>query len=494
MHSFDFRLRVAAIAVLAAAFGLMPLAAPADSGDGDAASGLDVARLSVVRGSVAIERGDGADPMAAAPNAPVLGGDYLTTGSDGRAELELDGRTQLRLGAGTQARLVHLDRRARIVQLAAGTVELRIFGDLNGAEIDTPSIAIRPQRPGAYRVSVTPIESDVTVRNGLAAIVTPNGNQHLASGTTLVAQGPSVTPSLTTEAAIALDAFDTFNQERDAIYQRMLAQRAYVDGTIGGVADLGLYGRWVLDDRYGEVWIPNTVPAGWAPYRQGRWVWEEGYGWTWLGYEPWGWAPYHYGRWYYSSAYGAWAWYPPRPAVVVPAWSPAIVAFFSFGGSGFSFAAGNVGWVPLAPMEPFHPWWGPHVTVVNNVTNVTVTQTTIVHQYRNALSGGTTAVEAQRFTQGRFDRVTAVAPERLRHVRFVQGAAPIVPSAVHRQLSDHPVAPQLAARRPAATFAAQRFATAHVAVTPARHAASHPAPRTGAHRETRENARKDERR
>src|SRR5207248_2698328 len=80
------------------------------------------------------------------------------------------------------------------------------------------------------------------------------------------------------------------------------------------------------------------------------------YGWTWVSYDPWGWAPYHYGRWFHSGF--GWAWY-PGPIYGRHYWSPALVAFFGFGhGGGFGFGFGNVGWVPLAPFEPFHAWWG----------------------------------------------------------------------------------------------------------------------------------------
>ena len=63
-------------------------------------------------------------------------------------------------------------------------------------------------------------------------------------------------------------------------------------------------------------------------------------------------------------------------------WRPAMVGFFGFGGGvgfGVGFGFGNVGWVPLAPYEAFHPWYGQrlvrrarrvgrgHVEIVSNV-------------------------------------------------------------------------------------------------------------------------------
>jgi hypothetical protein len=66
--------------------------------DDGAAAGGGVARIDVIAGDVAIQRGDSNEILAAVPNAPVLGADYVTTGPDGRAEVGFDGRSA---GTGT---------------------------------------------------------------------------------------------------------------------------------------------------------------------------------------------------------------------------------------------------------------------------------------------------------------------------------------------------------------------------------------------------------
>ena len=108
------------------------------------------------------------------------------------------------------------------------------------------------------------------------------------------------------------------------------------------------------DSSYGNVWIPRSVPSGWAPYRTGHWAYEQPWGWTWIDDQPWGFAPFHYGRWVNLGG-ASWGWV-PGPIVVRPVYAPAVVGFV--GGGGFGFGFGNVGWVPLAPYERFHPWWG----------------------------------------------------------------------------------------------------------------------------------------
>ena len=122
-----------------------------------------------------------------------------------------------------------------------------------------------------------------------------------------------------------------------------------------GYEDLDDYGAWQTDPNYGAVWFPRSTPAGWAPYRYGHWESVQPWGWTWIDDEPWGFAPFHYGRW--ASVRGRWGWVPGE-AKLRPVYAPALVAFV--GGQGWSGSAsfgsgGGVGWVPLAPGEPFVP-------------------------------------------------------------------------------------------------------------------------------------------
>jgi hypothetical protein len=440
-----------------------------------------VARIDALSGDVAIQRGDDNSTLAAVANAPVLGADYVTTGQDGRAEVGFDGRSAVRLGENVQIRFVNVDPANREMQLAAGTIELRLFGDTDGqSAIDTPSISVIPRTAGSFRVSVDANgETAVTVRAGRADVVTPQGNQSLEPGSTLIADGPAANPQIQTQAAIALDDFDSYNGDRDHIYLAASAEGQYVDPSIQGVGDLAASGNWVDDSTYGNVWIPTNVAADWAPYRNGNWVWEDGYGWTWVAAEPWGWAPYHYGRWYFSTAYHHWAWYPPAPGRRAPAWSPALVGFvgFNIGAVSVGIGFGNIGWVPLAPYETFHPWWGPHATAIVNGN---------VHFRNIAVNGAFTSVTRENFQNGRFGNPTVVSATQLRTIQTVpvQGALPIVPSQANLRFTQRAVAPSLAAR-PQFTnrsfagaqggFAARTpFTTQQASVARVTHVAYHP--------------------
>ncbi len=80
-------------------------------------------------------------------------------------------------------------------------------------------------------------------------------------------------------------------------------------------------GRWFNADEYGYVWQPNVAvsESSWRPYSDGRWVWTDR-GWFWHSNEDFGWATYHYGRWVLVDGAG-WVWVPGQQ------WAPAWVSW-----------------------------------------------------------------------------------------------------------------------------------------------------------------------
>jgi hypothetical protein len=402
----------------------------------------DVARLSLLRGTVEVRRADSGDTVLATINAPVSVGDYVETRDDARAEVQFGFATALRVAAATHLRFAALDDEHHRVQVAAGTVELKIVQTLRAhPEIETPRATVRPTESGRYRVTVAGDgATTVTVRSGRADVVLDTGTRHVDAGAALFIGGAAGDAEVRTVVAAGNDDFDRWNDGRDRVLAR--ANDAFLDDGMVGSGDLDAYGRWIQDPRYGRVWSPYEGRS-WAPYHDGRFVWEPYYGWTWVAAEPWGWAPYHYGNWFYAAGPG-WCWYPGAYALAQPSvYRPAVVAFFSFGGGGgTSFGFGNIGWVPLAPYETFAPWYGRYggTTVVNNITNVT--NVTVVNPapappayrgnvftiYHNSTApGGAVAVERRAFANGNFAKATSVAPAILVKAMPVRGIVPIVP-------------------------------------------------------------------
>ncbi len=321
--------------------------------DGQYEQGRGVARVSVLNGDVSVRRGDSGDVIAAALNAPLMANDAVLTGSASRAEVQLDWGNLVRIAPNSEVRFTGLDVKSFQIQVAAGTVTFRVLRQSQAeAEVDTPSVAVRPLGQGTYRISVRDDgTSEITIRSGEADILSPHGSERLTPGRTMYARGDASDPEFQVIGAIAPDTWDRWNEDRD---QYLLRSRSYehVSPDVNGAEDLDQYGTWTNDPNYGYVWQPNVAP-GWAPYQSGRWVWEDYYGWTWVSYDPWGWAPYHYGRWFWGA--GGWCWY-PGPVFGHYFWSPAYVGFFGWGGHvGFGFGFGGLGWVALAPFEHYHP-------------------------------------------------------------------------------------------------------------------------------------------
>jgi hypothetical protein len=118
-----------------------------------------------------------------------------------------------------------------------------------------------------------------------------------------------------------------------------------------GCEDLDWYGNWNETPEYGPVWIPSSLPAGWAPYKFGRWAWVQPWGWTWIDDLPWGFAPFHYGRW--ALFRGAWVWV-PGSILHRPVYAPALVVFVGADPRG-AVRNGKSEWFPLGPGEAYVP-------------------------------------------------------------------------------------------------------------------------------------------
>jgi hypothetical protein len=406
-----------------------------------------VARVSVLSGDVSVKRGDSGDWVAAVVNGPLVVGDSVFSATDSRAELQFDWANFARLGENTEVRMAELDYNRYLLQVSRGTLLFSVIRDSEArVEISLPSVSIRPQEKGLYRVDVFEDgTAKVTVRAGRLEIYTPHGSQYLASGRAMIVRGSLDDPEFRVVAADGRDGLDEWARNRDSELREARSYQ-YVSQSVYGAEDLDPYGDWEYVQPYGYVWSPR-VAAGWAPYRQGRWAWMDWYGWSWVSYDPWGWAPYHYGRWFWNSS--RWCWW-PGDMHSRHYWRPALVGWIGFGhgdwsfGSGFGF--GSIGWVPLAPHEPYHPWYGrryyggyagrgrdgDRITIVNNV-NVT-------NIYRNArFDRGITGMNSRDFQDGHFGRMENVRRADVDRASLMRGALPMTPGRENLRFADRDV-------------------------------------------------------
>jgi hypothetical protein len=395
--------------------------------------------LGYVQGSVSFQPGGVDDWVPADPNRPLITGDRLWVDQNARAEMHIGG-SALRLNAGTAFSFLNLDDQTVQIQLTQGSVEihLRYLDDNQTFEVDTPNIAFSLLRPGIYRVDANPDAQTtvVTVRSGQGEGTGGGQAFQLRPGDQAQITGDQQI-SLNVVRAPAPDWFDSWGDQRDRLEDQSVSGR-YVSHEMVGYEDLDAAGTWRDGGGdYGQVWYPNAMPAGWAPYRYGHWSWIEPWGWTWVDDMAWGFAPFHYGRW--ALIGGGWAWIPGPPAVR-PVYAPALVAFVGGPGFGLAIGGGGVGlaWFPLGPHEVFVPSYQVSAAYVNrvNVSNTVVTNVTITNVYNNTnvanvryvnqtAPGAVTAVSRDTFVNARPVRqaVVAVNSEQLAHAQVVRTAA-----------------------------------------------------------------------
>src|ERR1700722_8586734 len=317
-----------------------------------------VARMSYMDGSVSMQPGGTGDWGTAAKNRPVTLGDKLWTDKDSRAELQA-GQASIHLGSMTALSFLNLDQNVIQMRLAEGHVNLRVRELRQGEtyEIDTPNLAFTVREAGAFRVDVNENGdyTTVTVIRGKGEVAAGGQTYPLNAGERADISGTDQNVKYIPGSASEPDPLDRWAQERN-IKEDQSPSARYVNRDTVGYSDLDDYGSWKEEPEVGNVWVPNNVSPGWAPYSDGNWAYVAPWGWTWVGYEPWGFAPYHYGRWNYFGSYWGWC---PGPIYAPPFYGPAFVGFLGGGfgfGVGFGFG-GGYGWFPLGWGEPFRPWY-----------------------------------------------------------------------------------------------------------------------------------------
>ena len=402
----------------------------------------------------------------ATPNYPVVQGNAFWTQLNARAVIEISA-SRIAMAPGTELDVTTLTDTAFEATEPQGELYLRVRAATPDETyaVQTPRGLVTLQSPGRYDVVAgdTQTPTLVTVVEGAAHI-----------------EGPGLTLDVGANQTASVNGSDSFEgqvgpAQRDAFLTAMLdserpppargvAPPPAVAAMPGG-EDLAEYGTWVDSPQYGQVWYPQ-VQTDWVPYRDGRWAYAEPWGWTWVDAAPWGFAPFHYGRW--ATIGSRWCWVPGSFAGPVrPVFAPALVTFVGVGaavgiGIGAAMASGRVGWVPLGPREPFHPWYRAsdrYFRQVNvaHVTNITtINRNVTINNFVNRQA--TTIVPATAMTASRPVRSASLRtdPAQLAQARPVIGQQPLRPApttigvtpAVARQLNLAPASPALRAVAP----------------------------------------------
>jgi hypothetical protein len=314
-----------------------------------------VGRVSLVSGKVQFRAPGDMQWSLASVNDPIATGVAVNTDPQARAEISIGAHT-IDLAAGTEIAIVKLDQQSTEIAVKQGRIasDLRALDPGETVRIDIPAGAVRLLSAGRYDIDVGGGEQPTRLAAFAGSAEFADSDADLEVGTGERVAFSTAGPIAATFEPAADDEFTKWCRARAADETRMSAPY-FISRAMTGYAALADAGQWRSTEKYGEVWQPKLLPAGWAPYRDGHWRWLAPWGWSWVDKQVWGFAPSHYGRWLFAD--GRWSWVPGRFAAH-PVWAPAVVGFLGTPGVGLSYADGPgpaIAWFPLAPGEIYWP-------------------------------------------------------------------------------------------------------------------------------------------
>jgi len=235
-----------------------------------------VARISDMRGPISYSPAGDGEWYNAQRNRPLVGGDALWSDRGGRAEVQA-GSTWIRMDSETSLELTQLDDHMLQVEVAEGTVNLRVRQLYPGqrVEVDTPNLAFVITQPGSFRLDVDRDGDNTTIeaRQGGGRVYGVGGRFDVRYRDVVVFYGEDVR-DYEMYAFPNMDDFDRYAHDRNVRLDNSISAH-YVGSDVIGYSDLDSYGRWSRYPSYGNVWFPSNVYAGWAPYQDGQWVWQD---------------------------------------------------------------------------------------------------------------------------------------------------------------------------------------------------------------------------
>src|SRR3954447_23196327 len=198
-----------------------------------------VARISLMNGEVSVRRGEAAEWVAGVVNAPLMTDDRIATAPNSRAEVQFDAANLIRIGANAEVHLARLEYGHYQLGVARGTVTYFVLRRSSAkVEVDTPSVSVRPDKRGSYRIAVNEAgETQVMARAGEVEVFTPRGSEWVGTGKMMIARGTAADPEFQIVNAPALDDWDRWNQSRDHAMTQSTSYQ-YVPQGVYGVEEL----------------------------------------------------------------------------------------------------------------------------------------------------------------------------------------------------------------------------------------------------------------
>ena len=295
--------------------------APSLRADDPQAQPARAVRLSSVDGGVQLSKGNDVLADGAVANTPLFEGTRVTTGDDGRAEIQFEDGSVARLSPNSSVTLTTLSGTG-----PNGIAEITLEGGLGYFELQgngqVGAISLRFGDSVATASGFTVMRINLDNLPGEMAVF--SGNARLERGSAVTVDlhgGESVALSAnditryTLNETIEPDSWDSWNSDRDQVLTAESAARTgatnnYANNSNPAWNDLDANGNWYNVPGQGQIWSPyDAANSGWDPYGNGSWMNSPGYGYTWVSANSWGYLPYSCGAWNWYDSFG-WGWAP----------------------------------------------------------------------------------------------------------------------------------------------------------------------------------------
>ncbi|MCU0572513.1 MAG: FecR domain-containing protein, partial [Syntrophobacteraceae bacterium] len=341
-----------------------------------------IGRVSHVEGQLLRYVYEEKDWAAVGKDSPFGLEDALYTDLDGRGELMLPNGIWIRIGGSTQVQLVKLKPDLTEIDVAAGVARFHNRGEDGVIMVTSPFGYVVAYGDTVFDMYVGDESVEVIAVTGTVEFVHQGDDSRyevVAGSTSVIADARQIVAA---EGTVDAD-WDDWNLGRDDLWAKRVEVKGdsieYLPANLRDDAHaFEENGRWEKiyhEGEYRTMWRPTRVSAGWAPYTSGRWSVYYGDN-CWIPDEPFGYATHHYGNWVRVDSCSCWYWMPPRVRRVATHvsydwyedydWSPGRV--------GWVHREDYVGWVPLAPAEPYysHRYWGATSILVSTLPQVNI--------------------------------------------------------------------------------------------------------------------------
>jgi hypothetical protein len=304
--------RAVAVLGVAALCALAPAALIADDdASTTAGAGGRAVRLSSVDGAVQVSQGTEVLADHALANTPLFEGMTITTGDDGRAEVQFEDGSVARIPPESAVTLSVLRPGESELTLENGMGYFELQDSTqNKMRVRFGSDVVTGRGFTVLRVRLDQGPGDLAVFSGNAHIDDSGGASMDVRGGESVSVG-----SFNLTESIEPDSWDSWNSDRDQAITTADVGTTPATDTLPNSAnpawgDLNSNGTWYDVPDQGYVWSPyEASSAGWDPYGVGYWMFTPGYGYIWVSGYRWGFMPYQCGAWNWYNSFG-WGWAP----------------------------------------------------------------------------------------------------------------------------------------------------------------------------------------